>query len=171
MTWGWRWRWIIFIGDLPIVLREEIYSDVHSDNQLRHAAILQNKGSKSSIKESSAFDYILWYFSLKAFMGSLVPRAHGSAMIPRKVGTHVGQKAGDQELAGPLTGCVASGKPFNICSSTLWFHHASVSDTDLIYLSKFKSPVPATTAAQAGIRPHGLTVVKNYTYRSHRKQR
>lgn len=81
-------------------------------------------------------------------------------MIPRKVGTHVGQKAGDQELAGPLTSCVALGKPFNICSSTLCFHHVSTSHTDLIYLSKFKSPVPLTMAAQAGIHPHGLLLWK-----------
>lgn len=87
---------------------------------------------------------------------SLVPRAHGSATIPRKMGTHIGQNAGDEELAVPPTSCVALGKSFNICSSTLWFHCVSTSDTDLIYLLKSKSSVPGTMAAQASIHPHGL---------------
>lgn len=36
--------------------------------------------------------------------------------------------------------CGFLGKSFNTCSNTLRFHHVSMTDTDLIYLLKFKTP-------------------------------
>lgn len=65
----------------------------------------------------------------------------------------------------PTSGVVL-GKSFNICSSTLWFHHVSMIDTDLNLSLKVQKPRAWTLVARVGIHSHGPAVVKNYIYRN-----